>query len=406
LGKPLIQPVGPEDQGANPSDEQTQVHLVALKFTPSEEILAVADSLERWLPDHPDDTVAVLVPRNLRAGDLVAELEQRKLPYHDGLLRSSRSTRLSAGTLGNLLRYLADPGSSSKMATVYKVWRRADRDDDQQKLLMERTSELLRKCRHVEDFVWPRPDQDWLAELGLAESSPETHEQLLEFRELLRRWQEAILLPVDQITLTLAQDLFSEPTELAIAHKLAVLLRQANNLHPEWRLPELTQELAVIARNERRFLGFSEDDRGFDPKKHRGQVVISTMHKAKGLEWDRVYLMSVNNYDFPSGSPGDYYIAEKWFIRDDLNLEAEALGQLDALLERDEYDWYQEGQASQKARLDYVRERLRLLYVSITRARKELVITWNTGRRGDMLAAMPFLELLSFWESKLQKAAD
>jgi DNA helicase-2/ATP-dependent DNA helicase PcrA len=82
------------------------------------------------------------------------------------------------------------------------------------------------------------------------------------------------------------------------------------------------------------------------------------------------------------------------------------LGQLDALLERDEYDWYQEGQASQKARLDYVRERLRLLYVSITRARKELVITWNTGRRGDMLAAMPFLELLSFWESKLQKAAD
>jgi len=38
-------------------------------------------------------------------------------------------------------------------------------------------------------------------------------------------------------------------------------------------------------------------------------------------------------------------------------------------------------QATQQARLDYVRERLRLLYVGITRARKELIITWNTGRK-------------------------
>jgi superfamily I DNA/RNA helicase len=43
-----------------------------------------------------------------------------------------------------------------------------------------------------------------------------------------------------------------------------------------------------------------------------------------------------------------------------------------------------------------------LLYVGITRARKELVITWNNGRRGDMRAAAPFLELLSFWETKLK----
>jgi len=38
------------------------------------------------------------------------------------------------------------------------------------------------------------------------------------------------------------------------------------------------------------------------------------MHKAKGLEWERVYLMSVNNYDFPSGLPGDRYISEKWVL--------------------------------------------------------------------------------------------
>jgi len=72
---------------------------------------------------------------------------------------------------------------------------------------------------------------------------------------------------------------------------------------------------------------------GFNPEDYKGVVVVSTMHKAKGLEWDRVYLLSVNNYDFPSGAPYDQYQSEKWFIRDRLNLQAELLAQLEWLLE-------------------------------------------------------------------------
>jgi DNA helicase-2/ATP-dependent DNA helicase PcrA len=180
---------------------------------------------------------------------------------------------------------------------------------------------------------------------------------------------------------------------MALAHKLALVLRQAADDHADWRLPDLTGELTLIARNERRFLGFSEDDSGFDPSHHAGKVVVTTMHKAKGLEWDRVYLMSVNNYDFPSNLPGDRYISEKWFVRDSLNLEAETLAQLEALGTNSEFEWYQEGAATGQARLDYVRERLRLLYVGITRAKKEIIITWNTGRQGDQSPAIPFVAL-------------
>ena len=120
----------------------------------------------------------------------------------------------------------------------------------------------------------------------------------------------------------------------------------------------------------------------------------------KGLEWDRVYLMSANNYDFPSGMEYDSYIAEKYYIRDGLNLDAETLAQLEATLSTDEYVWYQEGQATRQARLDYTAERLRLLYVGITRAKSELVITWNTGRDGRQQPALPFVELQTFWEGK------
>ena len=392
---PYIEPSPPGDPQPNPVDDPSQVHLILKKYSPAEEIQAVAGSIARWLPDHPDDTVAVLVPRNERGNEIVDALKNRGIEVVDNLLRSTSSTRNTAGVLRDLMLHLSNPGSSSRLADAYRGWQRGDEQGE--KVAGDPIPELLRKCARVEDFLYPQPGDDWLEETGLMAGDPLAYDRLLEFRNLVRRWQAAVLLPADQVVLTLSQDVFSQPADLAVSHKLSVLLRRASDSHLTWRLPELTDELEVIARNERRFIGFHQDDSGFDPDLYRGKVVVATVHKAKGLEWDRVYLMSVNGYDFPAGDVTDQYIAEKWFIRDHLNLEAEALAQLKALLKPDEHQWYQEGEASQQARLDYVRERLRLLYVGITRARKELVITWNSGRKGDQAPAKALGALYQYW---------
>jgi DNA helicase-2/ATP-dependent DNA helicase PcrA len=390
---PLIELTPENDPQPNPVDEPDQVHLIYTKFSAQDEIRAVADSLERWIPDNDNKTVAVLVPRNYRGFEIVDELRRRGIDYVDGLLQSSSSTRFSAGVLGNLLQYLSDPQSSKKLARVYEVWRRAEREDKTAWAEVGRTGERIRKIQRVEDFIWPEPGYDMIDEFLDEGLNIEVCESLKQFRDLVRRWQSAVLLPVDQIVLTVAQELMSEPVELALAQKLAVVLKQAARTNPSWRLPELTAELSVIARNERRFIGFSADDSGFDPDKYKGKVVVSTMHKAKGLEWDRVYLMSVNSYNFPFYEENDTYIAEKWFIRNRLNLQAETLEQLDIAISTDEYAWYEEGLATDKARLDYVRERLRLFYVGITRARRQLIVTWNTGRAGKLGPSVPFLSL-------------
>ncbi len=399
LSKPYIQPTPEGDPQPNPDDRPDQIHLIPTAYSPEAELNAVVDSAARWVEDHPDETVAILTPRNTRGFAVNDELHRRKIETVDSLLRSSNTTRLTAGALANILKYLSNPGSASKLATVYQVWRREDREEEQVWAEVKATSKLLRGCSQVEDFVNPAAGRDWLESVGEA-LSPNERDQLARFRVMVQHWHNAIELPFDQIILTLSQELFTDPADLAIAHKLAVLLRQARTMHPDWGLPEMTAELAVIAKNERRFLGFDEDDTGFDPDQHKGKVTIATVHKAKGLEWDRVYLMAVNNYNFPAGMTYDRYISERWYIRDGLNLGAETLAQLDAALSTSEYDWYEQGVATYTARMDYVRERLRLLYVGITRARKELVITWNTGRRGDSQPAIPFVALQAYWDEK------
>ena len=391
LTPPHILPTEFGDPQPNPPEFPGGIHLVGKKYTPDEEVLAVVKSLEKWLPENQDKTVAVLVSTNKRGVDLITRLKENHLEYVE-YLSSTTVTRAAAGALANVVTYLADPSSSSKLARAYQVWRRAWRELDGSTDFYNHLTELIRKCNQVESFLAPHFGKDWLSELRSSEPD-EVAVELETFRNIVRRWQGTALLPIDQMILTLAQDLFNEPADLALAHKLALVLRQSSNDHGDWRLPELTAELGVVARNERRFLGFSSDDSGFNPEKYRGKVVVCTMHKAKGLEWDKVYLMSVNNYDFPSGEPGDSYLSEKWFARGGLNLEAEALAQLQNALASHEYMWIPEGQATLTARLDYIRERLRLLYVGLTRARLELVITWNTGRQGNQRQALPFAAL-------------
>lgn len=398
LSPPLIEPAPPDDPQPNPPDETGRIWISCRGYSRDEEIQQVVNSLARWLPQHPEATVAVLVPRNERGFEVVDELKRRNLRYVE-LLRSSQATREAAGILGDIMSYLADPISPSELARAYRAWHLSE-EDGEANPDPERIVRWLSRCPRVEDYLWPQSGRDWLDDPRLHAEELAVCQRFIEFRERMRRWQAAIALPVDQLILTLAQDLFREPSDLAIAYKLASAMRQASEANPAWRLPELARELRMIAENERRFLGLSEDDMGFDPNRHKGKVVVATIHKAKGLEFDRVYLMSVNSYDFPSGLPGDQFIAEKWFIRDGLNLEAEALAQLRALVKAnaESGEPYVEGKATQEARFGYVAERLRLLYVGITRAKRELIITWNTGRpEHPQSPAVPLIALWEWW---------
>jgi DNA helicase-2/ATP-dependent DNA helicase PcrA len=415
----FIHPTPPGDPQPNPAIEECLIHVeydAEQKITPERELEIVLSSeefsLAEWMselarvPEDQRPTVAVLVPENSRGFKLVEQLRKFGLPYEE-LLRSTTETRDAVDRIRLLFEYMCEPADLKRLKQLF--WGLlpgglqdtvlADPD------LRQAMTRLFAAFKNVEEFLWPvlpgvagrlrelAGDYGWLAD------------QVLDFGVKAQRWLRALELPVDQLVLSIAQDLFSEAVDLALAHKVAVFLGSVSGTHPRWRLPEFVDELRAISGNQRRFIGFDDAQAGYSPKP--GVITVATMHAAKGLEWDRVYLLAVSNYGFPSALPYDSFVGERWFVRygyefggGRLNLEAEMLGQLGSLVSGD-LEGYVEGDATARARVEYSKERLRLLYMALTRARRELLITWNTGRfwrRGAGFENQPALPLFRLVE--------
>lgn len=392
LDLPLIHPVPSGDAKPNPPDSASLIRVLDQKLDSDQELQRVADSLARWLPENPDKTVAVLSSINRHLEKLAEILKDRNMPFVE-LLRSTSASRQAASRLDAVVRFISTPRSSVQLASAFKAWRASVLNSEELTPVDEHTADLLRKCTHTEEYLYPHTT-DWISTLPL-EDDPQTENLLRGFLPVARTWLNAADLPIDELILFLSQELFTNIADLAVGHKIAALLRASAIIHPEWRLADFSREVAEFSTHDRKFIGFSDQDDGFDPIQHKGKVVLATIHKAKGLEWDRVYLTAVNNYDFPSGAAGDDYMSERWFLKNRLNLQAEVLSQMDLALQGS-LSGYSPGEATRMDRLRYISERIRLLFVGITRARMELLISWNTGQQKRSTEALALTEIKDY----------
>lgn len=103
-----------------------------------------------------------------------------------------------------------------------------------------------------------------------------------------------------------------------------------------------------------------------------GSVTLATIHKSKGMEWDAVIITGINKSDFPS-SLDDYFRVDRKYLRPDFKYpEAFVNMDIDKIL----------GVNRGKTRASYeddlklalIGERVRLLYVGITRAKSSLLL--------------------------------
>lgn len=171
-------------------------------------------------------------------------------------------------------------------------------------------------------------------------------------------------LPPYQIISFLALALQYDQTELATADKLAerVAIQTAGN-------NSMSNILGVISEivSSERFEPVDADDKIEERYTSKGQLTIITMHKAKGLDWDCVFIPFLHEQTIP----GNLRVLPQARFLGDFTLSEVARAQIRASL-HEKYPLPNLGEAWEQA--DYLKkaEEFRLLYVAMTRAKSLL----------------------------------
>ena len=330
----------------------------------------------------------MLAMMNARVNKIAKVLKDSKIEFIDILMKVPRETQETIGTVLNLLKLIYHPLDQKVAEKALQVFYRHFKTDEALSESLSAARSWFQALPRLEVFFYP-VEVDPLEELNY--DNPATASLLADFRAAVLRWHQAAYLPFDQLMLVISQDLPLEPFELATVHKASSFIKTQMDNHPEWTPLDLIEVLTDIAKNERNFFSITKNQDAFNPDLYKGKVVLCTCHKAKGLEWDKVFLTSVNNYDYPSGADKDSYISEKWFILDRRNLQAEVLSELNILTSNNSSAVAHPGIGRIDARNELIRDRLRLLYVGITRAKSSLTISYNTGP--DKTAAVAYQAL-------------
>ncbi|MGH2538154.1 MAG: 3'-5' exonuclease, partial [Candidatus Promineifilaceae bacterium] len=142
-----------------------------------------------------------------------------------------------------------------------------------------------------------------------------------------------------------------------------------------WRLPELAAQLAEVAAGRQRIPSADPTQTGYEPAP--GRISLSTQHSAKGLEWDAVFVVGVDSFWVPSSLDSPFLGVREEFGSDP---GAEVVAQMRELLASGS-SLYPSRSATDSAHIEVISERLRLLYVSITRARRFLQISRSRKTR-------------------------
>ncbi len=295
----------------------------------------------------PTGTRAAVLVRENRQGRWVAEaltpvLSEHKITVYD-VGEHDRRSHVPA-EIQAMLQFIDRPHSPDYLKATLDVL-------VQRQLIP--TQDLNALAALPEQFLYPGP------------LDPPQPEPVLKARHLCRSLLRARLeLPQYHLISFLALALNYDQAELATADKLAERVAQqtAGNIS----MAAILTVLNEIVSSER----FEPvETENLDARYTRpGQLTIITMHKAKGLDWDYVFLPFLHE----NMIPGSSWIPPQNLFLGDFSLAEVARAQIRAALHNDQLPLPSVTAAWEQAKQLKTAEEFRLLYVAMTRAKRLL----------------------------------
>ncbi|MFO7820175.1 MAG: ATP-dependent helicase [Halanaerobacter sp.] len=355
-----IHAVGDEE---NPSAEGHQVSA-EIFTTAQEEIDWIVNQAQFELKENEEGKIGILVPNGYVQEQMVTACEAKDLPVESvGDLNQGQQFTITA--LIKAISYLAQPQDESKLLRLMTEVFLRDFSEAEDKIIIE-----LLQTEKIEEIIYPLGGQ--LSAAKLPEelfNNQQLYQQFNRARKKIKDWLEAsIELAPDELLLFVAESLEFEGELLALVQGIALQIRDELRLNPDYRLIDIMKQLDDLENSFKQLANKFNKLNGFEPQ--AGVITILTAHKAKGLEWDSVFVTSIVRDNYPV-TLNDRFRGEFSYLRRGFkNPKAQVEAELERLADDKSYQ-----DSNQEAKIKVIKERLRLLYVAITRAEKNLYLS-------------------------------
>lgn len=336
-----IQPVNQENRNPEPVGQGLELHIPRDIYHTVE---LISQRVIELFAENPQSCAAILVRENRQGKWLATALEpilkEHKIPVYDVGEKEHRS-HIPQEIL-SLLQFCERPHSPDYLKATLDV-------------LVARqlipTQDINTLASVPEEFLYPSP---------LSTPQTEIVQKAAHFcRSLLRAYLE---LPFYQIISFFALTLKYDQAALATADKLAERVNQ--QIFGNSSMGAIISTLSEIVSSEK--FESVEPENVEEQYTKQGQLTIITMHKAKGLDWDYVFLPFLHE----NLIPGRFWVPPQGQFLGNFTLPEVARAQIRAGLHKKPIPDI--NQAWEESKYLKTAEEYRLLYVAMTRAKKLL----------------------------------